>query len=163
MATTVLHQKLQPLTQALQRQFGDNLVALILFGSRARGDYQPGSDWDLLLIARQLPERTFQRHLTVKTSLPVEWRGKVSILAKTPAEFEDRLPPLYLDIALDGIILYDTEGYMHQRLARLRRVIHEQGLYREQQGRDLIWRWETFPGPDWQVSWESVPSVEGVA
>jgi predicted nucleotidyltransferase len=92
MATTVLHQQLQPLTQALQRQFGDDLIALVLFGSRARGDHHPGSDWDLLLIAHRLPERAFKRHLTVKTSLPVEWRGKVSILAKTPAEFEDHLP-----------------------------------------------------------------------
>jgi hypothetical protein len=84
-------------------------------------------------------------------------------LAKTPVEFESHLPSLYLDIALDGMILYDTDGYMHQHLACLRRMIHKQGLYREQQGRDLIWRWDVFPGPDWQVSWENVPSAGDAA
>ena len=33
---------------------GDNLVSVILFGSRARGEAQPDSDVDLLLVVQDL-------------------------------------------------------------------------------------------------------------
>lgn len=33
--------------------------------------------------------------------------------AKTPAKFTSYLAPLYLDIALNGIVLYDTVGSPH--------------------------------------------------
>jgi len=39
--------------------------------------------------------------------LPVEWRGQVSLLSRTTSEFESHLSSLMLDIALDGIVLYD--------------------------------------------------------
>lgn len=59
------------------------------------------------------------------------WRGRISILAKTSTEFEAHVPALFLDIALDGIILCDTDGYMAKRLAYLERWIRKRGLYRE--------------------------------
>lgn len=155
-ATETVGHQLEPVVSALQHHFGPNLVAVVLFGSRARGDHQPESDWDLLVVARQLPQRTFQRHLHLKRLLPPLWRGQVSILAKTPAEFEAGVPALFLDIALDGIILYDVDNYMSGRLTRLRELIREAGLYREQRGRDLIWQWREFPGLGCQLTWEGI-------
>ena len=139
---------------ALKQGLGDDLVAIVLFGSRARGEADEASDWDLLLIARDLPHKPFQRHLHLKQMLPADWRGRVAILAKTPEEFESYLTSLFLDIALDGIILHDPEGYMADRLARLRRLIQEQGLQRTRVNGDLIWRWRRFPGFDWSLDWE---------
>jgi len=55
--------------------------------------------------------------------LPAEHRGEVSLLARTPAEFVAGLPDLYLDIALDGVILDDTGDYMAKRLEFLRALI----------------------------------------
>src|SRR5262249_12250021 len=40
---------------------GDRLVAVVLFGSVARGDAGAGSDVDLLIVARDLPEGQFAR------------------------------------------------------------------------------------------------------
>jgi hypothetical protein len=56
---------------------------------------------------------------------------------------------------LDGMLLYDTDGYMAARLARLRRLIETHGLHRETSQRDLIWRWEQFPGFNWSLQWET--------
>ncbi len=138
---------------ALKQGLGDNLVAAILFGSRARGEADETSDWDLLVIAHHLPERTLKRHLWLKSMLPVAWRGRVAILAKTPEEFEAYLTSLFLDVALDGIVLHDSDGYVAEHLADLRRLIEKQGLRRERAQRDLVWRWQHFPGFDWSLEW----------
>lgn len=61
-----------------------------------------------------------------------------------------------LDIALDGIVLYDPAGYATQRLAALKRLITQRGLYREQIGRDFVWKWERFPGFNWSLEWKEV-------
>jgi uncharacterized protein len=136
---------------------GDDLVAVVLFGSRARDEAREGSDWDFLVVARNLPERTLERAFRLKKMLPPLYRGEASLLAKTPDEFTAGLPDLYLDIALDGVVLHDTDGYMTERLEVLRTLIRRKGLRREKEGRDLIWRWEQPPGPDWSLEWEEAP------
>lgn len=154
MANDELALPLAAVISALKKGMGERLVAVVLFGSRARGEADDHSDWDLLLIAHDLPPKPFQRHLQLKQMLPADWRGKVAILAKTPVEFESHLSSLFLDIALDGIILYDSQDYMASRLGRLRRLIRDQGLQRIQEQRDLVWRWRRFPGFDWSLEWE---------
>ncbi len=138
----------------LREGLGDDLVAVVLFGSRARGEAREGSDRDFLVIARDLPERTLERAFGLKKMLPPLHRGEASLLAKTPREFVEGLPDLYLDIAIDGMILYDTDDYMVERLGFLRALIRRKGLRRERDGHDLIWRWEKPPGPDWSLEWE---------
>lgn len=43
------------IVSALREGLGDELVAVVLFGSRARGEAHQGSDWDVLVIANGLP------------------------------------------------------------------------------------------------------------
>lgn len=108
------------------------------------------------MLAHYLPSRILERHQRLKRLLPDAWRGQVSVLAKTPLEFEAHLPALWLDIAVDGIALYDPEGYATDRFAKLREMIQRRGLIRARTGRDLIWRWEHFPGFKWSLQWEQV-------
>lgn len=149
-----LRLQLQAVVIALREALSDDLIALVLFGSRARGDARPDSDWDLLLIAKNLPERPFARHLYLQKKLPAQWRGRISLLAKTVAEFEAAVPPLFLDIALDGIILDDPDNYATNQLDYLKKLLHAKGLFRKQRGKELTWHWQTFPGLDWQIAWE---------
>jgi predicted nucleotidyltransferase len=139
----------------LREGLGDDLVAVVLFGSRARGEAREGSDWDVLIIANDLPGRTLERVIRLKRMLPPEYRGEVSLLAKTPEEFMSNLPDLYLDIALDGIILYDVDGYMAKRLWFLKALIQRKGLQREREDGDLIWRQPT--ASNWSLEWEEIP------
>ena len=139
---------------ALQEGLGDDLVAVVLFGSRARGEADEASDWDLLVLARHLPDKAFPRHLKLKGMLPAGWRGQVSLLAKTPEEFEAHVPALFLDIALDSVVLYDVNGYVTERLARLKQLIENRGLYRERIQRETVWRWKHPPGTEWTLEWD---------
>lgn len=138
---------------ALQTALQERLVAAVLFGSQARKESSDKSDWDLLVIAKELPKKLFERHLFLKRLLPPSYRGAISILAKTPEEFESHLPSLYLDIALDGQVLYDPYGYAAERLAILQRLIKEAGLYRESTAAGDVWRWHKDPAGAWELKW----------
>jgi hypothetical protein len=139
--------------QALRTALGDKLVAIVLFGSHARGEASEASDYDLLVIAEDLPARLFDRYLRLKQILPPECRGRVSILPKTPGQFHGAVPGLYLDIALDGQALYDPRGFASERLGFLRRQIDQLGLRRERTPEGFDWRWNRPPAGPWSLSW----------
>lgn len=138
---------------ALRAGLGDRLIAAVLFGSRARGEASAESDWDILLIAEGLPPAPFERHLFLKRLLPHGCRGAVSFLAKTPEEFESHLASIYLNIALDGQILWDPHGYARRQLAAIRNVIERAGLYRERTVAGDVWRWQKEPSGIWALEW----------
>ncbi|MEW6245303.1 MAG: nucleotidyltransferase domain-containing protein [Nitrospirota bacterium] len=148
------HEWLGEVVAALEQRLGSDLVAVVLFGSHARGDHWEESDWDLLVIARNLPASPFERSRGLRAWLPPARRAQVSLLAKTPQEFDAGVPSLWLDIALDGVVLYDPLNYATERLGRLRRLIDRMGLIRERRGHDLVWRWKRFPGFAWSFTWE---------
>lgn len=140
--------------KALREALGENLIAVVLYGSRATGEAQDQSDWDLLLIAENLPEKPLARHFFLKRVLPAGVRGAISLVAKTPAEFEARVPPLYLDIALDGIILYDTKGYLASRLEKLKNLMAKAGLNRLSSKDGDVWKFSQPPSQPWCLSWD---------
>ena len=138
---------------ALRTGLGDRLISVVLFGSRARQEGRADSDWDLLVIAAGLPESAFVRRLYLKNLLPASCRGAASMLARTPAEFEAQLSSLYLDVALDGRVLYDPSGYVSRKLAALRQLMGEIGLYRERSEAGDLWRWRHEPALNWRQNW----------
>src|SRR3972149_11873802 len=99
------------LIEAYRSHLGDDLISIVIFGSRARGYHTENSDFDILIIAAHLPERYLARMGYIREPL-FKFDEKVQVLAKTPAEFDSIFPPLYLDIALDGKILVDRDGFM---------------------------------------------------
>ncbi len=85
-------------------------LAIWLFGSRARGDARPDSDWDLLAIVADCPEPAdFDDPMTV-------WRVKrepgvhSDLVLYRASEFEeDRTVPntLAYSTVIDGVLLYE--------------------------------------------------------
>ncbi|HXF06451.1 MAG TPA: nucleotidyltransferase domain-containing protein [Blastocatellia bacterium] len=138
---------------ALKAGLGENLVAVALFGSRARGDERPGSDWDLFVLADRLPEHPLDRQTYLKAMLPLRLATKVSLLAKAPKEFESDLLPVYLDIASDAIILFDPQGYLSAKLQEVREITQRVGLKRRRLNGEWIWDWVTPPRGIWEVNW----------
>jgi len=52
----------QPLVEHQRQNLGERLDAAVLSGSRARGEATEESDWDLLIIAEDLPRSPLARH-----------------------------------------------------------------------------------------------------
>ncbi len=149
-----IRERLRPLVERLREVLGENLVALVLFGSRARGEQRRTSDWDIFVLARSLPVSPMKRYVQLRSLRKEEPEGGVSFLAKTQTEFEAGFPSFYLDLALDGVILYDTDGYMEAKLRRIREIIKETGLKRERIPGGFFWDWKKYPGTDWEISWK---------
>lgn len=148
-----LKEALLPVVEHLKERLGDELMALVLFGSRARDDERETSDWDIFLLARSLPSSPVERYARVRACCPVEPEGGLSFLSKTQEEFESEFPSFYLDLAIDGIILLDTAGYMDRQLNRIRELIGQAGLRRERIPGGFFWEWQQPPGPDWEITW----------
>ncbi len=80
---------------------------IILFGSSARGDLNPDSDVDLLIIKRETPlygsERIRELSRIIKRNIPVDF------LVYRPEEFEKRVEmgdPFLKAILKEGKVLY---------------------------------------------------------
>ncbi len=157
LAPTVTDLHLDSLLAVLKRELGQALVGVVIYGSHARGTARPDSDIDLLVIAYELPESRMARaDFFVDLQFEAGYSyARASILGKSVAEFESHFPALYLDIGLDGIVLFDRDGYVAGKLARIRALIKEAGLVRRQLDGNFIWKF-THPVPpaSWSLEWE---------
>jgi|GEM_PF-2815534 len=61
------------LIEAFHQQLGDGLISLVLFGSRARGEGSDRGDWDIFLIAKELPTNPFERQITLRKIIPLKF------------------------------------------------------------------------------------------
>ncbi|TAE53126.1 MAG: nucleotidyltransferase domain-containing protein [Nostocales cyanobacterium] len=107
METLTLNTILEKVKTFLQTTYQDNLDKVILFGSRARGDYHADSDIDILIVLKT----PFDYSLEVeKTSvfiseLSLECDLVISrVFAETP-DFNSKNTPFFMNIRKEGVIL----------------------------------------------------------
>lgn len=101
---------------------------VILWGSRARGDHTPTSDYDIIVIA-DFKEKFLERLTTLMELAPLQ--PNIEALGYTPEEFEtmfQRGNVTALDAIYEGIPLHGEE-YFKKYKKRLRELF-ERGLER---------------------------------
>jgi predicted nucleotidyltransferase len=91
---------------ALDEMYGDQIERVILFGSRARGDARPESDYDVAVFLKELPDRWKELHrladLRVKL---IDSTGAFFDVLPYPAAAYAERSPLMREIRLDGFDL----------------------------------------------------------
>jgi predicted nucleotidyltransferase len=133
----------------LQAALQDNLVAVVLFGSVARGEATADSDIDLLVVCEALPPGRFARLALLEPAdagfedelVRLRAAGldtRVVPLLKTRQEAV-RVVPLYLDMVEDARLLVDRDGFFSEVLARLRARLAALGAERRRRGRTRYW------------------------
>ena len=135
------------------QQHTDWRMAIFECGQHIVAFDDPDSDWDLLLIAENLPDSPWHRQQQILALLPQSWRHQVNVLAHTFSEWFARVTPLALDIALDGIVLYDkTQDLLPARLSALRQQLSDSGLERQAIGEhEWVWLWRDKPQRHWRL------------
>lgn len=144
---------LKKIVACYKNYLSDNLISIVLFGSRARGNAKKTSDLDLFIIAKKLPLRPFRRVLYIRNPLMGQFEEKICIIAKTSEEVLKDFPPLFLDIGIDGIILYDRNDFFKNLQIKIRDIIHQTGLQRKRDNGEFYWEWQTPPKKGWEITW----------
>ena len=86
-------------------------LRIILFGSRARGDARPDSDFDLVVV-RESNQRRDERSAPIYTAL-ADVPAEVEVMVYTPAEIDEwrDVPQAFVTTALrEGKVLYEKQG-----------------------------------------------------
>jgi len=144
---------LEGLARACRRVYGDDLVAVAVFGSVGRGTPGPASDIDVLLVATGLPPGRLARmqrfeqveRIMAPRLLQLKAQGIdtfFSPVLKTPEEVR-RGSLLFLDMVDDARILIDRNGFLASYLADLGRRLKAGAGRKVQRGQH--WHWVFDP------------------
>ena len=103
--------------------FGASLVGVALFGSWARDEMSATSDVDLLVVLNDTAPITRELYRRWDED-PLRWEGRplephfvnIGGAARRPAG-------LWAEVAVDGVVLFESGFQLSKRLARLRRDI----------------------------------------
>ena len=129
--------------EKLYEVFGDRLVSVVLFGSIARGNWSKDSDIDLLVVAEgweskpvweRLRElRKAEKGLEVSPEyLRAIEAGYTPVIQPYPLSKDEarKFHTFYLDLVLEGIVLYDKESFMAEVLRSVKQRLEKAGAVR---------------------------------
>jgi uncharacterized protein len=89
----------------LEREYGDRLAGVVLFGSYARGDAEPGSDVDLLVVLRgEVSAPAEVSRLSVPlAALSLRHDTVVSCAFVSETRYRNEQSPFLLNVRREGI------------------------------------------------------------
>jgi len=159
MQRSISYLEYQPLLESfvslVQEALGNQVIALVLYGSVARGEAEPASDMDLLLVLEEASPVYWQR---LQPLLPLlrqlrkqscwkdlERQGlylSLSVLVLSRQEAEQNRY-LYLDMIEEARILVDRDDFFQRRLHALQQRLRELGARKVR--RNGGWYWDLKP------------------
>ena len=101
--------KIKTIVAKLRKSFrvlyGKRLIKMILFGSHARGDAEPGSDIDVLVVleGQVNPVKEIERTSEIRASLCLHYDVVVSCLYISAERYTTEQSPLLLNVRREGI------------------------------------------------------------
>lgn len=129
---------LNDFAELLRKEFKENIVSAVLYGSVARGTARKESDIDVCLVFRHLPESRHKRTILIfpvikaireRESYQLLYRDgylpEVSPILYTLEEIENTRP-VFLDMVDEGIVLFD-DGTWNRKILNLRHRMEELG------------------------------------
>ena len=102
-----LNQILQELRSQLTTLYRERLVQVILYGSQARGDAEPGSDIDVLIVLKGdiNPSEEISHTGHIVASLSLENNVVISCAFISEALFKLEQSPFLLNIRREGVLV----------------------------------------------------------
>jgi predicted nucleotidyltransferase len=97
---------LQRFRAALNDLYGDRLERVVLYGSRARGDARPDSDYDVAVFLRDMPDRfaEMKRLAEVTRDILYSVGGVIHAMPYCAGSYDERTPLMH-EIRADGVDL----------------------------------------------------------
>jgi predicted nucleotidyltransferase len=104
-----MSERLQELLAELRRRFealyGPRLARLMLYGSQARGDAEPGSDIDVLVVLEGpvRPGEEIRRVGEITAGISLENNVVISCAFISSERFEREESPLMMNVRMEGV------------------------------------------------------------
>ena len=97
---TELHRRLEGL-------YGSRLVKLILYGSQARGDAEPGSDIDVLVVLKGpvSPYEEIDRTIDIVSGLSLEHDEVICCVFVPEDRYQTERSPLLINVRREGVAI----------------------------------------------------------
>lgn len=127
-------QKLKGFFEAINQEIA--LIGLALFGSFAKNSWTIGSDLDVLVIGRNLPEEWFEKTWSVTRHNP----GGLDIFVYSEEEFHQMTADwhsILLESLYYGEILFDPEKILQKAKDRILKAVKNKLLLPEKEGWNL--------------------------
>jgi uncharacterized protein len=94
--------------EELQKLYGDELAALILFGSHARGDFHNESDIDFAVVLKD-PETRGAPNIfkisPISSDLSLKYSQWISTFPISKNKLNNSNMPIYREIRKDGVVI----------------------------------------------------------
>jgi predicted nucleotidyltransferase len=102
-----LHRILEELRCRFEALYGPRLVRLVLFGSQARGDAEPGSDIDVLVVLEGpvRPGVEIERTGQIVAELSLEYDVVIACVFIDREQYEHERSPLMLNVRREGVAI----------------------------------------------------------
>ena len=129
----------------LDAQLDFKIIGAVIFGSRVKGKATDESDLDLIVIAEGIPPKLHRRGeeiAKIKKHLPLI---PIDLLLYNKEEITSNFRnhnPLFLDIANEGIVLFDLECILDNLIAETKTHIKKQNIRKFDDG----WQYPLKPG-----------------
>jgi predicted nucleotidyltransferase len=96
---------MKELKEGLVRIYGDQLRAVYLYGSYARGDYHKSSDLDVMIVLENYESygREIDRTGELTSNLSLEYGISISRVIMKEAQWKISNTPLLRNIRMDGV------------------------------------------------------------
>ena len=114
-----------------------DLWGAILFGSHAKNEETEHSDLDLLVGAEGINPKLHRRGEEISLLRKKLPDLPFDILLLTPKEIISNFKnhnPLFLDIATEGVILFDNDSFLKKLVLETRKYIEERGIQKIDSG-----------------------------
>jgi len=123
----------------LQERFKSNLLAIVLFGSRVRQTQKAFSDFDLLIVANDLP-REHRRRRQIAALIRRELALPIDATVLTPDAFVSSVrycAPLMLELANAYEVWFEKDNFFSRQIRFLHLLIQQGKLIQLQPG---VWK-----------------------
>ncbi len=110
---TNIQKILKKFKQSLTRLYGDRIRRIYLFGSYARGDYEDGSDVDVLIVLDtfRFHNKEISRTADLVSDLSLQYLITVSPMFMRERDWNSGKKPLLRNVKNEGIKLYERRKH----------------------------------------------------